>query len=1195
MQGREAIRERLAVLGLSIADGSGHRPRPTISMARGTRGVQARLLAKVGLFLACCGLESFAQTQTTARIAGSVCDVTGAVIVKAEIVARNDGTGEKINTTSDDAGGYVLASLLPGTYQVTISGPGFAGAQFNNVQAEIGRTVQLNAVLKVATAASEVTVSGVPTLIQAGSAEISTSIDARTLSAVPLPTRNFLQLAVLTPGVSMPLTDNSALGRNSPNFAVNGARPSQNNLQINGIDANDISAHDFAAVAIPAPESINEVVVKTSMYDASVTGAGGSVQLVTQSGTNSLHGSVYGYFRDTGLNANDPNLKAVGLGRPVLDRNVYGATVGGPIRKDRAFFFASYQGMQETNGATGQSLYKSVPIAPVPEGTPGLTDDRSEAALLANFQPILPPGTTSIDSTAFALLNAKLPDGGFLIPTPQQDGRVTGTAPSTYREEQFNTNLDLRISSRDSLAARSFVEEASEFWALGGGTFSSGSSLPGFGTQRGVSNRVFSLREIHRLSPTAVNEALIGYNFLRTNETPQESLFDSDLGIARPTADTFPGLPLILLARDSGAASIGSSWVTVQGDSPSLTVVDVVSSQRGKHSLRLGGEFRNYRWNAHANVNAYGEIDFSTFDQFLLGNSDFSSVGVGLSDRNFRTNDYNLFVQDDWRLSRKLSLNLGLRYELNLPPYDTKGRIGGYDPALYSPRMELDSDGFPIGPPTGGIVMAGNAIPQYDLPGIPKVSNSILRSVDPNNFGPRLGFAWSPTASDRLVIRGGYGIFYQRPSFIYLGLDLFAPPFYATFLSYGQSFAHPFPSALPENQFPVIEPGIALTGTIVDRNNRTPYFQQFNTSFEYQFERDTVLQLAYVGSRGVRLFRQIAVNQARIVSAEHAMTNPVTGDVITVNTPGNAPFRAPFQGTDTSFFDLNQTSAQSTYHSLQVTLQRRASHGLEFQAAYSFSKSIDNASNAGGGAFSDGTLDRSSALDTGNVLGNQFSDRVNRGLSDFDRTHCFVIGSVWEAPEPSWAGDSRVSHALFSNWQVSGIAIAMSGLPVDVLDATAGDLYGLTGARPNWAPGGSGKTATRNIPPGYYFNPFVFALPLVQPNQPIPSAHDPAAIAPDGGNDIGNVGRNVVRGPAQSNFDISVAKRIPVNESKNVEVRADLFNALNHASRSNPISDITVAYSFDQSGRIVDPGDFGRSLGYDSSPRIIQFAVKLTF
>jgi hypothetical protein len=931
------------------------------------------------------------------------------------------------------------------------------------------------------------------------------------------------------------------------------------------------------------------------MYDATVTGAGGSVQLVTQSGTNSLHGSIYGYLRNTALNANDPNLKAVGLGRPLLDRSVSGAAFGGPVRKDRAFFFVSYQGTRETNGATDQSLYKSVLIAPVPEGAEGLTDDRSETALLAGFWPILPLGTTSIDPTALALLNARLPDGSFLIPTPQQDGRVTGTSPSSYREDQFNTNLELRFGKRDSVAARFFYADAPEFWALGGGTFSSGSSLPGFGTRRNDGNRVLSLQETHTFGPAAVNEARVGYNFIRTNEVPQEPLRDSDIGISRPTADAFPGLPLILLARDSGAAGIGTSAITILSDSPSATVADMVSFQKGGQSLRLGGEFRHYEWNGRANINAYGEIDFPTFDQFLLGKSDFSSIGVGLSGRNFRANDYNFFAQDDWKLSERLTLNLGLRYELDLPPYDKKGRIGGFDPALYSPPTDVDTQGLPIGPPAGGIVMAGNASPEYHLPGIPRVSNSVLKSVDPNNFGPRIGFAWSPASPGRLAVRGGYGIFYHRPSFIYLGLDWSTPPFYATYLSYEQGFAHPFPAALSEDQFPVLEPGIALSATVMDRNNRTPYFQHFNTSLEYQFTRDTILQAAYVGSRGVRLFRQIEQNQARIATTRQPITNAVTGELITANTAGNAPLRAPFQGTDTAFFSLNQTSGQSTYHALQVMLQRRASRGLEFQAGYTLSKSIDNASNAGGGAFSDGTLDRTSGLDSGYVFGNLSDPRVNRGLSDFDRTHRFVLSAMWDVPKSSSAKDSPARNALFSNWQLSGVAVSMSGLPVDIFDPAAGDLYGLAGARPNWAQGASRKTARTHVPPGYCFNPFAFALPIVQPGEPIPSAHDPTAIAPEGGNDIGNLGRNVLRGPAQSNIDLAIAKRFPVSESRNVELRADFFNVLNHASQSNPISYITAVSDSAPDGRVLNPGDFGRVLSFDSSPRIIQLSFKVSF
>ena len=255
--------------------------------------------------------------------------------------------------------------------------------------------------------------------------------------------------------------------------------------------------------------------------------------------------------------------------------------------------------------------------------------------------------------------------------------------------------MDLLFGARDSLAAKFLFADAPEFWSLGGGTFIGGSGLPGFGTYRNVNNRLLSIQEIHTLSSTSVNEARFGYNFIRTNEAPQESIHDSDIGVSRPTADTFPGLPLILLARDSGGATIGSTYITVQGISPSLSLIDVLSLQWGKHSLRLGGEFRHYQWDAHGNVNTYGEIDFPTFDQFLLGRSDFSSIGVGLNDRNFRASDCDFFVQDDWKLSRKLTLNLGLRYGLDLPPHDTKGRIGGFDPALYRPRMEVDAGGFP--------------------------------------------------------------------------------------------------------------------------------------------------------------------------------------------------------------------------------------------------------------------------------------------------------------------------------------------------------------------------------------------------------------------------------------------------------------------------------------------------------------------
>ena len=1095
-------------------------------------------------------------------------------------MVENSATSDKRTVATDETGTYSVPFLPSATYDVTVRALGFTPSVFEKVAVGPAETVTINPNLRVAGSTVEIKVSGAPPLIRSDSSELASEIDSHTLETLPLPTRNFLQLLTLVPGVKAPLTNNSSIGRNSPNVSVNGLRVTGNSYQVNGVDANDTSLHVFADVAVPAPESTSEVDVQTSLYDASNAGAGGSVQVATKSGSNLLYGNIYEFLRNEALNANDANLKAVGEGRPEMSRNVYGATLGGPLRKNKMFFFLSYQGTREANGATDQSLYKDVLIAP------GLTNDRSAATLLNTF------GVASIDPISLKLLNLKLPNGQFLIPTPQtSDGLVTGTALSTYHEEQFNANLDYRSGSRDSLAGKFFFAHAPLFSALSGSNFGTPSTLPGFGTWIDVDNRVLSIQEIHTFSSTAVNEARFGYNFIRHDEVPQESVEDSSIGIQRDTAGQYPGLPLILLARDQGGASIGTSDITYRGSMPSFSVADVLSLRLGKQNLRLGGEIRHADWLAHAAVNSYGEIDFPTFQDFLVGNtgvsqftgpptSGFAQLGTGLTSRDFLTTDYRLFAQDDWKVSSRLTLNLGLRYELDLPPYDSQGRIGGFDPAFYRPGV--DGNGLPAGPPAAGIIEAGNAPPQYSLPLVLRVGKRIVKSIDPNNVGPRIGFAWSPLNSGRLAVRAGYGIFYSPPSFSYLALQYFAPPFFLISDTSGQPFSSPFATAPPDSSFPLIQPGSSINAEVIDRDARTPYVQQFNTSVQYELVRDTTLQVAYAGSRGVKLFRGVAVNQARIASLDHPIVNAVTGQVITDNTNANAPLRAPMQGVSSAFFDLNESTAQSTYHSLQATLNRRFSRGLQFSASYTFSKSIDNASNPGGGANSEGLLDRSGGLDTANVWGNQLSPRGNRGISDFDRPHYFVFDYVWSLPTPAFARTSSMQRLMLSNWQISGIVTAMSGLPVDIFDPSGGSLYGLVGARPNWASGTNRKSAMRNVPPGYYFNPSTFVQATVQPGQPIPSAHDATALAGDLGTDIGEVGRNVLRGPIQSNIDFSTCKRFPLTESKALEFHADFFNVFNHANRDNPVSDITTS-------------DFGRVLVFSSSPRIVQLALKLSF
>ncbi len=1116
------------------------------------------------------------QTQTSGSITGTVQDVQGASVAGARVTVVDLSTNTQRATLTNDAGAYSISLLPPGTYQITISARGFETTCFTDVRVNATEIRDLKATLQVAKASDTVNVIDPPVLVATDGAQIGALLPARELSALPTSTRNYMQQVTLGPGVSGLPVNNSAIGRNTPDFSVNGARVTQNSIQLNGVDVNSSFDHDVATVPIPALESIHEVVVQTSLYDASIGGAGGGqVQVITESGSNHWHGQVYEYFQNEALNANDANLKAAGVARPLLRRNVFGSTLSGPLRKDKAFFFISYQGSRERNGATDQSLYRNVLIAG------GLTDDRSEATLLSTFQPVLPDGVTpaaSIDPVALKLLNARLPNGKLLIPTPQAGGRVSGTEVSTYRDDQFNTNLDLYLGLRDMVSAKFFFSNFPQFDALGE------ASLPGFGTDEDNGNRVLALQETHTFSSRLLNQARIGFNFIRNRVSAREPLRDSDVGIVRPTADIFPGMPKILLARDASGAVIGSPFLTIDLRMPSLTAADSIFLQHGRHLISAGGEFQYYRTYGRGNVDTYGEIDFATFNDFLTGHTDLASLGSGLERRDFIATSYSLFVQDRWKLAPRFTLSFGLRYELDLPPYDTRGRMATFDPVLYRPRLET-AGGFPLGPPLGGIVQAGNVIPQYDLPEVPNVSKRLLRSIDPNNLGPRLGFAWSPfRRSERVLLRGGYGVFYSRPSFGYAALNFLALPYFLFNGTAGAQVEAAFQDIAGESQFPMLPVGAPLTGVVIDRNLRTPYFQQFNTSVQTEIRRNLTLEAAYVGTRGVRLFRQVDINQAGVASLDHPITNQVTGEVITANTNDNASLRAPFQGVPTgqNAFTMNRSDGQSTYHSLQLRLTRCVT-SLILGASYTFSKSVDNGSNPGGGVLPSGALDRSSEFDSSIVIGNQRNGRANRGLSDFDRTHHLVIHYVWDLPVPKAVRNSRFGRLALSGWQFSGIVTLMSGLPVDTFDPAGGSLYGLDGTRPSWAPGATRATATHHAPPGYYFNPSAFTTLTLQPGQVIPSAHDPTALAADVGTDVGNVGRNFARGPAFYGYDCSVRKRFVLWESAATEFRADLLNVFNHPIRSNPIGDLGAGT------------DFGRIVGFDTSPRIIQLSLKVAF
>jgi hypothetical protein len=386
-------------------------------------------------------------------------------------------------------------------------------------------------------------------------------------------------------------------------------------------------------------------------------------------------------------------------------------------------------------------------------------------------------------------------------------------------------------------------------------------------------------------------------------------------------------------------------------------------------------------------------------------------------------------------------------------------------------------------------------------------------------------------------------------------------------------------------------------------SRKSASFQQYNAGIQYELLGNTLLEVSYVGTRALNQFRQVAINQARLASPQNPIMNAVTGATITTNTPGNAQLRAPFQGVEINSFFQNQSTAQSNYNSLQVSVTRRLSHGLQFLASYTYARSIDNASGLGAGAGVNGVINPGLVGDTSNILGNQLDGRANRGVSDFDRTHRLVLSYLWDLPIPAFAERSTARRWLFANWQVAGIVVGMSGLPIDIVDSGAGSLYGLSGpsalARPNYAPGASSNTAGSNIPNGYFFNPFAFARPTVLAGQLIPSSRG-TATAGATGTDLGDVGRNVLRGPRQKNVDFSVIKRFPFGESKNIEFRAEFFNLFNNVNLANPISDLNAVTSSGGSldpntGRIINASDFGRIISTSNSPRLIQFALKFNF
>ncbi|HVF44792.1 MAG TPA: TonB-dependent receptor [Pyrinomonadaceae bacterium] len=1088
------------------------------------------------LSLLAAGLASVAALgqAATGQITGTIEDAAGAVVRGAAVTVTNVSTGATREAAAGDDGDFAFLSLPPGRYRVEVSARGFKRTVVEELDVNVTQTSTVNLKLEPSIQEETVTVTAEGTLVQQESSQVGRVIESRSISQLPLPTRNFQQLLTLSPGTSASVSNNTELGRGDAVISVNGQRTTSNSVRINGVDANSVGTNSTPNIAVPATDSLQEFVVQTSLYDASQgRNAGGNVEAVTKSGGARYHGNIYEFLRNDALNANDFFLNAAGRTRPVLTRNPFGGTIGGPVVREKAFFFASYQGTRERNGA---SLNNSLTFPVIP---PQLTDaNRTAAGLSAAFG--IP--AANVSPIAVSILNARLPSGEFAIPSATT---ASGLSPqsgiSTFRENQFNGNFDWNINQKHTFSAKNFfasnpTKQANyNFAGLGNGP----TQLPGTGGELDIIQALSSLTDTYVFGPNVINQARFGFSRLRVTSVPEEPFTASQFGIANPLANLFPGMPTLTV---TGLFTLGSSPLADQSSRiNSFTFQDTLSVVAGRHRLKVGGEYRRSQVNFYFNAFSRGQLIFPTFANFLQGQS-VSIIGSGVYDRAFRVNDLSGFVQDDWKVTSRLTLNLGLRYDFYGLPVEKYGRLVNFIPG----QFRSGSIASPAGPPNG-FVQAGNAV--NPLPGVPTVEDSLVPN-DRNNFAPRVGFAYRVNESGTLALRGGYGVYYDRVSTRFANTQLFNFPYLAlgvgVFRPLGSPFAAvPQPGAFPINATvpsPLAPLGVLISGVYVDPALRTPYVQQYNANVQWEFARDFLLEAGYVGSKGTKLLQLLTINQP--------VYNPATNAFA-------APF-APFvsaQKNATGGLQQVQTSSNSHYDSLQLSVTKRFSRGLQFLSAYTFGKSIDY--------YSGGTIN-----ELVSTPGDQRDWKSNRGRSDFDRTHRFVTSFVYDLP--ALVSNSSASRWILNDWGVNGIVTFQTGLPFSVIQAPDNNTIQRANLRPGFAGQmeGDGRTQDRLA---QYFNTAAFA---------------PSTLAGgffDRNAPFGNTGRNILTGPGQKNVDFSVVKFIPFTESVRGEFRTEFFNLFNWANFANPNSNISV------------PATFGRITQTSAGPRVIQFAFKLNF
>ena len=812
-------------------------------------------------------------------IGGTVVDPAHAGIAGAVVTLTSDETDARRSTITTPRGDFAFALVAPGRYKIQVEHQGFANRRFG-ILLEVNQDIELEVQLPLG-ASDTVQVEEIAPLLRTESNTMGGVLNERMITGLPLDGRNFYDLSLLLPGVDPPAQGSSGSVRGSFAINVNGAREDMNNFLLDGAYNGDPKLN---GVAVTSPvDAIQEFELAASTYDASFgRNAGAQVNVVTRSGSNQFHGTAYEFFRNDAIAArnffapaNQPD--------PRYQRNQFGATLGGPIRKNKTLFFVDWESLRLNDG---QTLVTDVPTAAERSG---------------NF---VGSGLTAIDpTTGMPIPGNKLPSYyqdpigsaiANLYPLPNTSNPTANYVSSpilTQNQNQFDTRVDQVLGAKDDLAFRySFVDSALFE------PFNGFSSVPGYGLNIPSRAQNVLLSETHIFTPAVINEFRLAYNRVSNNTIQQNQGVSVNHQVGLPELSTNPrdwGLSEISV---NGFSPIGDENTSPQrGTTNTYQINDVASWNHGLHLLKFGGDFRILQQNAFRDVESRGFIDFTgelignPLEELLLGAPTETGGAVMNNPQHLRTHSLNFFAQDTWRVRPNLTINLGLRYEYNAPAVDAANRANVYNPA------------------TGTLVAVGQN-------GFPRAGYN----ADYNNFAPQVGIAWS---HHNTVVRAAYGIHYDQSALAISEGLYFSEPYY----NLRVAFVYPgLPPLTLENPFPADFPiPIPASATAFQRNLQTPYIQQWNFGVQQQLGGSRVFEIAYVGSKGTHLIDARDINQpAPSTNPNFQRPNPAFADV-----------------------DMIESQANSIYHSLQMRLQQRLSKGLSLLASYTYSKSIDDSSN----------------------------------------------------------------------------------------------------------------------------------------------------------------------------------------------------------------------------------------------------------